>query len=156
MRFLGLSLTVCTVFVAGLASPAASTQAPYSQPLTPQGAAAPSLRMGRYDKSAEVVTSGTIVSIQAHRNATLPRGTYMVLRSGALTLNVHMGLFSAATIPFATGELVEVMGSLISMNGSQILLARQVQSAHQKLTVRSSNGFVVRPHPGERVQGLQP
>ena len=146
MRVPGLAL-VCMIFVVGLAEPAARSQ--------PQQATAPTLRMGRYDKSTEVVVSGTVVSIQTQKNATVPRGTYIVLRSGSLTLNVHMGLFSAGAIPFGSGDQVQVTGSVISANGGQILLARRVQSASQNLMVRSSNGFVVRTRPGGQLQGLQ-
>ncbi|HWF39703.1 MAG TPA: hypothetical protein VG322_14360 [Candidatus Acidoferrales bacterium] len=130
--------------------------APSAYPQLQQAAQqhAPALRMGRYDKSAEVVASGTIASIQSSKSATLPRGAYIALRSGALTLNVHMGLFSPPSIPFPVGEQVQVTGSLISMNGTQLLLARQVQSASHTLTVRSSNGFVLRPHPAAHMQTL--
>ena len=118
-------------------------------------ATAPVLRMGRYDKSTEAVVSGTILSIQAQTNAAIPRGTYILLRSGALILNVHMGLFSSSTIPFKTGDQVQVRGSLIATSGGQILLARQVQSGNGSLTVRSSKGFVVRAHPLAQTQGQQ-
>jgi hypothetical protein len=136
-----LFLAFCAVLFFNLAPPA------YPQlQQAAQQQRAPALRMGRYDKSAEVVTSGTIASIQSSKSATLPRGAYIALHSGALTLNVHMGLFSPSSIPFAVGDQVQVTGSLISLNGTQILLARQVQSSSQTLTVRSSNGFVMRPH----------
>jgi hypothetical protein len=148
MTVSGLALTMCMIFLFGLCEPAARSQ----QVTVP---ATPTLRMGRYDKSAEVVVSGTIVSIQNQKNTTVPRGTYIVLRSGPLTLNVHMGLFSAGAVPFASGDQVQVTGSMISTSGGQILLARRVQSASQNLMVRSSNGFVVRPHPAPSAQGLQ-
>jgi hypothetical protein len=149
MRFRGLISGACLIFAVGL-PPMAGAQARQSLAAT-----APALRMGRYDKSAEVVTSGTILSIQTQKSGTLPRGTYIVLHSGALTLSIHMGLFSPGTIPFGSGDQVQVTGSLISLNGGKILLARQVQSASQTLTVRSTNGFVVRPHAAGRMQGLQ-
>jgi hypothetical protein len=112
------------------------------------------LRMGRYDKAAEVVDSGTITSIGAQKTGSLPRGTYVSLRAGAVTLNVQMGLYAPANIPFAVGDQVQVTGSLMSVNGQQIVLARQVQSSSKTLTVRSAHGFVLRPRPVS--QGAQP
>lgn len=144
-----LFLASCIILFFNLASPAY----PQSQQAAQQQRA-PALRMGRYDKSAEVVASGTIASIQTSKSASLPRGAYIALHTAALTLNVHMGLFSPSSIPFAVGDQVQVTGSLISMNGTQILLARQVQSSSQTLTVRSSNGFVLRPHPAAHIQTL--
>lgn len=156
MRPSGFALSVCTILaMASLAQPAARGQAHPFQQIVPQPAASPALRMGRYNKATEAVTSGTIVSVESAKNAALPRGTYLILRSGGLTLNVHMGLFSPATIPFAAGDAVQITGSLVSVNGNQLLLARQVQSAGKTLTVRSSSGFVLRPAPAGRAQGLQ-
>lgn len=152
MRISRFVLPVCLIFVASLLAPLAHSQA--SQAVQQNTSPAPALRMGRYDKSAEVVTSGTIASIQTQKNTVLPRGAYLALHSGALTLNVQMGLFSPGAIPFAVGDQVQVTGSIISTTGGQILLARQVQSASQTLTVRTPNGFVMRPHPAARMQSL--
>jgi hypothetical protein len=116
---------------------------------------APALRMGRYDKSTEVVVSGTIASIQTQAGS-LPHGTYLSLNSGALAVNVQMGLFSKASIPFSAGNQVQVTGSMITFNGQQILLARQVQSSNQTLVIRTANGFVVRPRPTAQNGGIQP
>ena len=136
-------------FFWGIAGPA--TQAQQIQTAAPV-----SSRMGRYDKAAEVVTSGTIVSISAQDNSTsMLHGTYLGLQSGPLTLNVHMGLFSANSIPFKAGDQVQVTGSLATVNGKKILLARRVQSANQVLTVRGPNGFVLRAHPATQAQGEQ-
>lgn len=141
MRIPLLALLVCAISLLSLAEPARA-QSQQSAAQKP----APALRMGRYDKSTEVVTSGSIASIQTQKTGALPRGTYLTVHSGTLKLNVHMGLFSPSAIPFAVGDQVQITGSLISMNGNQVLLARQVQSSSQSLTVRSSNGFVMRPH----------
>jgi hypothetical protein len=143
------ALALCLIFVASLAAPAVRSQ-------TSQAAQtlAPALRMGRYDKSTEVTSSGTIASIQTQKSTTLPRGAYLVVHSGAVTLNVQMGLFPPGAIPFAAGDQVQVTGSLISTSGGQILLARQVQSASQTITVRTPNGFVLRPHPAGHVQSF--
>ena len=156
VRFPWLSLAVCLILLIGWAAgPSALAQTPQSQQVTAQTAPAPALRPGQYDKSVEVTTSGIVASIQAQKNGPLPRGTYIVLRSGGLTLNVHMGLFPPESIPLASGDQVRITGSLVSINGAQILLARQVQSATQELAVRSTRGFVLRPHAAAPMQGPQ-
>jgi hypothetical protein len=115
------------------------------------------LRMGQYNKASEVVVTGTIQSIQTEDGtSSLPRGTYLTLLSPPLTLNVQMGLFGAASIPFKAGDSVSVTGSLMTVNGAQILLARLVQSSTHSITVRSKHGFIVRPQPvGQTSGGLQ-
>jgi hypothetical protein len=139
----------CLGFFSGMDGPA--IQAQQLQSSAPAG-----MRTGRYDKAAEVSTTGTILSIQAQNDSTAtPRGTYLGLQAGPLTLNVHMGLFSANSIPFKAGDQVWVTGSLVTVNGKQILLARKVQSASRILTVRSPNGIVLRAHPAIQTQGEQ-
>jgi hypothetical protein len=139
----------CLGFFSGMAGPATSAQ--QTQAAAPAGG-----RTSRYEKAAEASTTGTILSIQAQNDSTVtPRGTYLSLQAGPLTLNVHMGLFSANSIPFKVGDQVQVTGSLVTANGRQILLARQVQSASKVLTVRSPNGIVLRVHPATHTQGEQ-
>lgn len=139
----------CLGVFSGIAGPATAAQ-------QAQTTAPTSIRTSRYDKAAEVVTSGTIISISAQSDSTtVLRGTYLGLQAGPLTLNVHMGLYSASAIPFKAGDQVKVTGSLVTVNGKQVLLARQVQSANQALTVRGPNGFVLHAPSTNRTQGEQ-
>jgi len=120
-----------------------------------QGSATPALRVGQYNEASEVVVKGTIQAIQAQTGGTLPGGTYVTLQTVPITYTVHMGLFSPASIPFKAGDSVSITGSLVTINGTQIFLARLMQSGSQSLTVRSSNGFVLRGHGAGQKGGLQ-
>ena len=120
-----------------------------------QSKAGPPLpRAGQYNKSAEVVVAGTIQSIEGDDGASMPvTGTYITLQSSPVTFHVHLGIFSAAQVPFKVGESVSVTGALVNVRGAQILMARLIKSASQSLVIRSANGFVVRPHPASSGQG---
>ena len=121
-----------------------------------QTQAMPAARVGQYNKAAETSVSGTVTAIEAQHAQTLPRGTYLTLRSGGSLLTVHMGLYSQKSLPFKTGAQVTVIGALATVNGSKIFLAREVQSSGRSTVIRSSNGFVLRPHSDSSSQGLQP
>jgi hypothetical protein len=147
MRSRGLFVTVCLAMlsIGGQAAQAQTQQATAVQP-----------RIGQYNKSAETTVSGTVTAIESQSATTLPRGTYLTLRSGGSLLSVHMGLLSQKSLPFKSGAQVTVIGALAAVNGSKIFLAREVQSGGKTIVVRSPNGFVLRPHSISSSQGLQP
>jgi hypothetical protein len=107
----------------------------------------------KYEKATEVTTSGTIKAIARQQDSgTLP-GTYLTLQTVPLTLSVHMGMWNASKMPFHVGDQVQVTGSLITVNGKQMLLARTVSSASQIVTVRSTGGQALRPSAAASTTG---
>jgi hypothetical protein len=113
------------------------------------------LRVVHYDPATEVVIQGTIESVEQQKNPAGLNGTHLILRTVPLALDVHMGLFGPKDIPFRVGEQVQVTGSLVNTGGKQVLLAREVHSATQMLTVRNANGIVKRPVNSLRAEGVQ-
>jgi hypothetical protein len=136
----------CLGLVFGVLTPSAPAQ----QQQTP-----PSLLAVRYDSATEVVTKGTIESLEQQKNPTGLNGTHLILRTVPLMLDVHMGLFGPKDIPFQVGEQVQVTGSLVNLGGKQILLAREIRSVSQILTVRNEHGIVKRPVNSSRGEGAQ-
>ncbi|MFY9532184.1 MAG: hypothetical protein WBC04_21175 [Candidatus Acidiferrales bacterium] len=136
----------CLGLVIGVLIPSAHPQ---------QQQTAPSLRAVRYDSATEVVTKGTIESLEQQKNPAGLNGTHLILRTVPLALDVHMGLFGPKDIPFHVGEQVQVTGSLVNLGGKQILLAREIRSASQVLTVRNALGIVKRPGNNSRGEGAQ-
>src|ERR1700722_7684412 len=133
-RFIHLILAAFLLCAASLAAPAARAQQSKNNDGLP-----------KYDKATEVTTSGTIRAVarqQAH--GSVP-GNYITLQTVPLTFYVHMGMWGAAKMPFHVGDQVQVTGSLITVAGKQILLARTVTSASQSITVRTTGGQALRP-----------
>jgi hypothetical protein len=102
-------------------------------------------RLPKYDKATEVTTSGTIRAIERRLDPDSVPGPYITLQTVPLTFPVHMGMFGAAKMPFHVGDQVQVTGSLITVGGKQMLLARTVSSASQTIIVRSTGGQPLRP-----------
>jgi len=125
-------VAACLALLGGLAGSSARAQ---------QGSA----RSGEYNKASELAVSGTIRAIQAQKGGgTMPLGTYVTLQAGSTTYTLHMGLYPPSSIPFKVGDSVSATGSLATIGGTQILLARTMQSASHSLTLRTANGFVLR------------
>jgi hypothetical protein len=100
----------------------------------------------KYDKATEVTTSGTIRAIERQQDHGSVPGNVPHVADRAAHLSVHMGMWSAAKMPFHVGDQVQVTGSLITVSGGkQILLARTVTSASQTITVRTTGGQALRP-----------
>jgi hypothetical protein len=99
----------------------------------------------KYDQATEVTTSGTIRAIERQQNLTTVPGTYVTLQTVPITFSVHMGMWNAAKMPFHVGDQVQVTGSLITVGGKQMLLARTVSSASETITVRTTGGQPLRP-----------
>jgi hypothetical protein len=146
MKLWGYVLMIACVGFVIAAEPAAWAQ---------QSAAISAARLTKYNKGTEVVTSGIVQSIQTGIDSSSPKGTYMVLQASPLTLNVQLAALSQARVPFKTGDQVQVTGSLIAVNGKQILLAREIQFNGQVLLLRSQHGLVIRPYLNDQTQGGQ-
>lgn len=146
MKLWGYVLMIVCVGLLVAAEPAAEAQ---------QSAAISAARLTKYNKATEVVTSGIVQSIQTDVDSALPKGTYIVLQASPLTLNVQLAALSEAKVPFKVGDQVQVTGSLIAVNGKQVLLARQIESASQVLLLRSQHGLIIRPYLTDRTQGGQ-
>jgi hypothetical protein len=115
-----------------------------------------SAREGEYNKATEVTVSGTIRGIQTQKSGgALPHGTYVTLQTGSASYTLHMGAFAPSAIPFKVGDSASVTGSLTTINGAQVLLARTMQSGSHSLTLRSTNGFVLRSPITPTKGGLQ-
>jgi len=100
----------------------------------------------RYDRANELTVRGTVVEVRDLGRDAAPRGTYLMLRTEAGTLRVHLGpraRMGKARPALAAGDPVEVVSSLVRRDDAQILLARQVRKGETVLTFRNDRGFPI-------------
>lgn len=101
-------------------------------------------RMPHYDTTTEVTLRGTIVEIESHKGRMGWAGTHLVVSFETETLNVHLGPSSYLAqqgFSFAAGEQIEVTGSRTKLEGSDVLIAREVRKEGKVLTLRNSDGI---------------
>jgi len=86
----------------------------------------------------QVITKRTIGS---------PVGLHLLVNGAQGPVDVHVGPYLTKNIQKAVrvGLPVQVVGSLVTVRGKQIVLVRQLIYAGQTVAVRNNNGFLLKP-----------
>ena len=126
-----LKLLSVTIVIAGLSSAA------YAQAGTRQG--------GNYNPATETTVTGTVDEI---KNLSSPGrgggGLHLVLAAATGPIEVHVGPASFVTsknVTFSKGDALTVIGSKVTIQGQQVMIAREVRKGDQVLTLRDAKGF---------------
>ena len=102
--------------------------------------------MPRYDTATEVTLRGTITKVESHMGRMGWNGTHLVVSFEGETLSVHVGpstYVDQQGFSFAAGEQIEVTGSRIKFEGTDVLVAREIKKGEKVLTLRNSRGIPV-------------
>lgn len=100
--------------------------------------------MPRYDTATEVTLRGTITQVETHKGRMGWEGTHLVVSFDAETLTVHVGPSNYLTqqeFSFVSGDQIEVTGSRIKLEGTDVLIAREIKKGEKVLTLRNSQGI---------------
>lgn len=100
--------------------------------------------MPRYDTATEVTLRGTITKVETHKGRMGWDGTHLVVSFDAETLAVHVGpsnYLSQQEFSFLSGDQIEVTGSKIKLEGTDVLIAREIKKGEKVLTLRNSQGI---------------
>lgn len=100
--------------------------------------------MPRYDTATEVTLRGTITKVETHKGRMEWEGTHLVVSFDAETLTVHVGPSNYLTqqeFSFVSGDQIEVTGSRIKLEGTDVLIAREIKKGEKVLTLRNSQGI---------------
>ncbi len=96
-----------------------------------------------YNPKTETKVSGTIDDVQQHAGRHGWTGIHLMLKTGTGMVEVHVGpanYISQQKFSFVKGDQIEVLGSLVSLNGSDALLAREITKDGKTLTLRTAQG----------------
>ena len=100
--------------------------------------------MPRYDTATEVTLRGTITKVESHMGRMGWNGTHLVVSFESETLTVHVGpsnYIDQQGFSFAAGQQIEVTGSRIKFEGTDVLIAREIKKGEKVLTLRNSQGI---------------
>jgi len=130
--FAGLLFAICTL------QPSAQTAAAPS-------AVRPS-SLG-YDKAHEITVNGVVQEVVVKREAGSPFGLHLLLTGSKGVIDAHLGQFMTKETQesLQAGTPVQIVGAMETIHGKNYLLARQVIFSGRLITVRSENGFLLRP-----------
>ena len=98
----------------------------------------------RYDTTTVQTIRGTIVRIDtANARGGFQGGVHLLLKAGAETLSVHLGpawYLAEQPLKLAAGDVIDIRGSRITVNGSPALIAAEVRRGDEALVLRDKNG----------------
>ena len=99
-----------------------------------------------YSKGRETNVAGKIVSIDTTRKpqATMSPVTDLKIRGTKGTVDVHLGpswYLRNLSAHLQVGNTVKVTGSLVALNGSNVILARKLSKGNRVLYLRDVSGF---------------
>ena len=96
-----------------------------------------------YDPKTEVTVKGTIEDVQQQTGKRGWSGTHLVLKTDAATLDVHVGpssYIAQQKFTFAKGDVIEVVGSKVTIADKEALLAREITKDGKTLVLRNAQG----------------
>jgi len=100
------------------------------------------MKMAPYEVSTEATITGTVEDVlQPQRGRMM--GTHLVVKTSAETIEVHVGpsnFVSGKGFTFAKGDSVQVVGSKVTIEGKEALIAREVTRGGKTLTLRDKTG----------------
>jgi hypothetical protein len=97
-----------------------------------------------YNRLTELVLRGSINQLERNPKNTPLLGTYLILATPNGKVPVHLGFFRLTDGRLAIGDTVTVIGTLASVNGKNLVLARIVNKGSEMIAVRNENGIALR------------
>ena len=104
----------------------------------------PGMGMPNYDPKTEVTVKGTVEDVQQQQGMHGWMGTHLLLKTDSGTLNVHVGpsaYIAKNQFSFAKGDVLEVVGAEVAIQGKDALLAREIVKDGKTLVLRNAQGI---------------
>lgn len=110
-------------------------------------------QMPKYDLNTEVIVKGTVKEV-LHMTPATPRessgrmagmgGTHIKVETDKGIFDVHLGpsrYLAEKKFTVNQGDAVEIKGSLVKIDGSDAVIAREITKGSEQLLLRDSNGI---------------
>lgn len=104
----------------------------------------PGTGMPNYDPKTETTISGVVDDVQQHAGRHGWTGIHLMLKTDTATVEVHVGpsaYIAQQKFSFAQGDQIQVLGSLVKLNATDALLAREITKDGKTLTLRNAQGI---------------
>jgi DNA/RNA endonuclease YhcR with UshA esterase domain len=100
--------------------------------------------MAKYDPKTEITIQATIEEVQQVTGKQGWNGTHLKVMTENGTLEVHVGpsaYVASQQFSFVKGDKIEVTGSKTTLQGADVLLAREIRRHGKTLVLRDANGL---------------
>jgi DNA/RNA endonuclease YhcR with UshA esterase domain len=100
---------------------------------------------GNYNSATETTVTGTVESV---KNLPSPGrgggGLHLMLAVPTGPIEVHVGpasFVSSKNVTFTKGDALTVVGSKVTIDSQEVVIAREIKKGDQVLTLRDAKGF---------------
>jgi len=100
-------------------------------------------KCSNYDPKTEMTMPGTVEEVTQLASGHGWHGTHLTVKTDAGTFDVHLGpadFVAGQQFAFAKGDKIEVTGSKVNMQGTDVILAREVKKDGRTLVLRNAQG----------------
>lgn len=97
-----------------------------------------------YTVATEVTLTGAINEVQTMAGPAGQGGVHLMLKTSTETIRVNLGpswFLTQEKYALAKGDAVTVTGSRVKMDGSEVVIAREIKKGTQTMTFRDAKGF---------------
>ncbi len=97
----------------------------------------------RYDSATETTITGTVTEVQSHQGRMNRTGVHLMVQTATGTIDVHVAptaWLAEHHHEFSTGDTVTVVGSLVTIDETKALLAREITRGAATVTLRDKSG----------------
>ena len=97
-----------------------------------------------YNPATEVTLTGTVDEVKHMTQGKGQGGLHLILATQPGPMEVILGpagFVSSKNFTFAKGDALTVTGSKMTMNTTEVLVAREVKKGEEVLTLRDTKGF---------------
>lgn len=104
----------------------------------------PARRVRNYNPATETTIKGTVEDVMQTDGRHGWAGVHLKLKGDQGSYAVHVGpsfYVSSQQFTFAKGDSIEVIGSKVSLNGQDTLIAREIRKDGKSLVLRDQQGF---------------
>jgi DNA/RNA endonuclease YhcR with UshA esterase domain len=100
----------------------------------------------KYDVATEVTVKGTVEEIKEVPNPKGQIGIYLMVKSGADTLEVRLcpnSFLKEFEVAFKKGDQLTITGSKVKVDEKDAILAREIEFGNNKIVLRDKQGVPV-------------
>ena len=97
-----------------------------------------------YNPATETTVKGTVEDVQQQTGRRGRSGIHLVLNTESGSIAVHVGpsaYVSEKQFSFAKGDKIEILGSKVSINGTDTVIAREINKEGKTLVLRNAQGI---------------
>lgn len=101
-------------------------------------------RVGKYDPKTETTIQATVEEVKQVTGKRGWSGTHLMVKTETGMLEVHVGpaaYIASQQFSFAKDDKIEVTGSKVTLQGGEVLLAREIKKDGKTLVLRDTQGF---------------